>query len=138
MPELDVPFKILIAENDPAFLGTVHEALGDKGFEVLTEKTGHGAMRIAEQGKIELLIVSLDLSRFEGYLLIRKIRKEDTLKKMPIVCIASTVDKRRLSELHDLEVKDILRRPVEAEKLLSMVEKFYRIKIIAEMAKGGT
>lgn len=137
MPELDIPFKILVAENDPVFLGTLHEALGDKGFEIAMEKNGHGAMRIAEQGKTELLIVSLDLPRFEGYFLIRKIRKEDNLKKMPIICVASNVDKRRLAELHDLEVKDILTRPVEGEKLLAMVEKFYRIKIIAEMAKGG-
>lgn len=113
----------------------VKELLSERGFEFIGEKQPHNAFRVAEETAPELMLIALEMPRLDGNLLIRKFRKDDAFAKTPIVALAKTIDKTTIGKLNDFGIKDVLTKPLDLEKVLPIVEKYYKLKVIAELLR---
>jgi CheY-like chemotaxis protein len=81
------------------------------------------------------MLIALEMPRLDGTFLIRKFRKEDDFAKTPIIALANNVDKPTLAKLNEFAIKDALTKPLEPEKVLAAVEKYYKLKVIAELMR---
>lgn len=111
------------------------ELLAPKGFQFSAEKQPHNAWRVAEEFNPELMLVALEMPRLDGFFLIRKFRKEETFARTPIIALAASVDKGTIAKLNELGVKDVLTKPIEPEKAFALIEKYYKLKVIAELMR---
>lgn len=130
-----IPFKILIVEHDDKVRQGIKNDLDQKGFIVEVEKSSVNTARKAEEFQPELLLVGLEMPRLDGTILIRKFRKDEDFEKTPIIALANRLDKETVLTLKNLAVTDVILKPVNTSKLLESIEKYYRVKVIAEMAK---
>ncbi len=84
-----------------------------------------------------MFVVALEMPRLDGTFLIRKLRKNDLFHATPIVALTQKVDRQRVKELQALDVRDVLRTPLPPGQLLKIAEKYYKLKVIAEITREG-
>ena len=132
--KLTISFKILVIEHDDFKRQEMLDELSKTGFEVIGEKHGHNTETMMERFKPDIIYMNLDMPRLSGSVVIRKIRKHEYFNKIPIAVIALNVNKNLLSELQNLDVKEILKLPFQEDQLIKSAEKFYRMKVIREVS----
>ncbi|MGV9006015.1 MAG: PleD family two-component system response regulator [Brevundimonas sp.] len=72
---------------------------------------------IAAQGPVDLIIVNVSSSGFDGLRLVAQVRSKETSRRAPILAVVDPSDRPRLVKALELGANDILSRPVDAEEL---------------------
>lgn len=133
--ELFIPFRILVVDFLDPYRDEHVQELGSTGFKAIGEKHGHQIEAVAEGTRPDLLIIALEMPRLDGTFLIRKLRKNDQFQSTPIVALTQKIDRQRVKELLALDVKDVLKTPLPPGQLLKIAEKYYKLKVIAEITR---
>lgn len=88
--------KILIADKNADIRSLVITRLQAREYEVLEAETSDEVLRLLERGKIDLLLLSTEMERIGGRMLIEKIRQKANLTTLPIILLAH---ENQISEL---------------------------------------
>lgn len=88
--------KILIADKNASVRALVSMRLQARAYEVIESDTSEEVLRILERGKIDLVLLSSEMERIGGRLLIEKIRQKANLTTLPIILLA---EEGQISEL---------------------------------------
>jgi len=75
------------------------------------------AALIAARGPIDLLIVNVSSSGFDGLRFVAQCRSSEASRRTPVLAIVDPADRPRLLKALELGVNDILPRPVDPEEL---------------------
>ena len=133
--ELFIPFRILVVDFLDPYRNEHVTELSATGFQTIGEKHGHQAETCAEGARPDLFIIALEMPRLDGTFLIRKLRKNDQFHATPIVALTQKIDRQRVKELQSLDVRDVLRTPLPPGQLMKVAEKYYKLKVIAEITR---
>ncbi len=81
--------KILIVDDEPAFLHVIEYALQHEGYE--THKAGNGikALEIVENEKIDLIILDVMLPGMDGYEVCHRLQAESGTADIPVLMISA-------------------------------------------------
>ncbi len=115
---------ILVADDSPFIRNTMCHALRGAGYQVIEAVNGQEAWdRIREtmqqcstegtvlRDKIQLLITDVEMPQMDGLHLTSTIRKEDSLKDLPIIIFSSLASEDNMRKWHDLGAQQILTKP---------------------------
>ncbi len=80
---------IMIADGDEDSRYLLRSLLELKGFRVLEANDGQQAIETSVSRKPDLLLIQLKLPVISGFTVIRRIRKNDELRAVPIIAISS-------------------------------------------------
>lgn len=100
--------KILVVEDETAFLYALQSKLSIKGFEVLTSTTAEEAVKILNKSKIDLVILDIMLPKMDGIDLLRNLKNNEKTKDIPAVIVSNLSDKENIDSGIKLGVKDYL------------------------------
>ncbi len=120
--ELEVPLRILLAEDSPFYRNMIANYLVAAGYEVETAEHGLMALeKLKTEGHFDLLITDLEMPEMDGFELIKAVRADESLKDLPILVLTSLRGEdieRKVFELgaNAYEVK------LEREKVLNRVK----------------
>lgn len=73
--EAITPYRILVADDEPAILDTLREILEDSGYVVLTAGNGEEALSLLEQGRFDALLSDISMPRMDGIALLKIARE---------------------------------------------------------------
>jgi CheY-like chemotaxis protein len=107
---------ILLADPDPKTRGYLRSVLERAGHTVTAVATGLEAAQVLMQTVPRLLVLDLDLKWLSGRQLIEVFRRNPRTSFIPIVALGGAVE--------DLRGVPLLLRPVDAEQLLALVDRF--------------
>jgi len=112
--------KILVIDDDPAFLKTVTPLLKSQGYEVLMAKDGkEGLARLSENP--DLIILDLQMPNMDGYEFILAMKEVTGVKKAPIIVL--TV-KEGLTDIVKVEgIKEYMIKPFQPAALLESIQR---------------
>ena len=110
--------SILVAEDDPAFLQLLTEALADEGYFVVAAKDGAEAVSLLHLVKYNLIILDLNMPKVAGGEMVSMIRS--LAMKTPIVLMSGHRDSLQIALKMDIDV--YLGKPFELPVLFSVVE----------------
>jgi two-component system cell cycle response regulator len=99
---------------------------------VYVEPDAHEALFKAAEDNIDLILVSLGLTSYDGLRLCSQIRSLERTRNLPILVIADIEDRQRVLRGLDLGVNDCLTRPVDRNELLARVRTQLRQKRYAD------
>lgn len=116
------PPTVLIVDDDPLVLETLATQLLSLGYRVKKASGGYEAMRLAEGGDIDLIVVDLVLRDIHGCEVILKLKSSAAMRYVPIIAVTgATVDENRLDVLTRFAVPT-LPKPWRQRELQEAIE----------------
>jgi two-component system cell cycle response regulator len=98
-------------------------------------ETDPAAALIAARGPVDLMIVNVSSSGFDGLRFVAQVRSSEASRKTPILGVVDPADRPRLLKALELGVNDILPRPVDSEELMARARTQIKRKRYADFLK---
>ena len=76
---------VLLVDDDPRTLELLEETLRSAGYETQSVRTGARALEVLSSKFVSAVLLDLLMPGMDGFQVIRHIRQEPTLKKLPIL-----------------------------------------------------
>ncbi len=110
--------SILIVDDEPAILRTLRTNLRAHGFEVETAATGTEALERYERGRLDLVVLDLNLPDIDGTEVIRRVRERGAT---PIIVLSVREAEGDKVAALDAGADDYVTKPFGADELLARV-----------------
>ena len=122
---------ILIIEDDPADVRLLREALRESSLHPTLYILGDGsaAFRFLDELRQEnsqslphLVLLDLNLPQKSGFDILRHIKGEDNLKRIPVIVLSSSQNPDDIAKAYDLHANCYLTKPVDFEPFIEIVK----------------
>lgn len=111
---------ILVVDDDATIIELVDLVLTQNGFKTRKAANIKDAVKLAEEESFDLAILDIFLPDGTGLELARKIKSRNP--KLPVIIMTGTPDSGNVKQAVDIEVDAYLIKPVDVDKLLSLVK----------------
>ena len=125
---------LVIAEDDEGHAALIKKNLKRAGFknnilhlkdgqEALDFffKNGEGPHRI--KGKSYLLLLDIRMPKVDGVEVLRQLKENPDLSKMPVIMVTTTDDPKEINHCHELGCSIYITKPVEYEEFVDSIKK---------------
>jgi CheY-like chemotaxis protein/signal transduction histidine kinase len=114
--------KLLIVDDDMRNVFALTSVLEEKGLELLVASNGQECLdMLAKTPDIHLVLMDIMMPVMDGYEAMRRIRKQKRFNNLPIITLTAKAMKGDRSACIEAGASDYLAKPVDTEKLLSML-----------------
>ncbi len=120
--KVDKKLKILVVEDDFMNMILVKEILSLHGYEVLEAGNGKEAVEKASKEKPDLILMDINLPEMDGVTATKKIKAEESTKKIPIYALTASVMKGDAEKFLGEGFDGYLAKPIETKKLIESIE----------------
>lgn len=115
-PELGEKPRVIVVEDEAAIREFLHSVLGNE-FQVETVGDASEGLKRILEWRPDLILTDLSLPGMSGEEMIRRIRRNPELDRIPIVVISGNDDKGQRARLLGEGVQDYLEKPVSVPEL---------------------
>jgi signal transduction histidine kinase/CheY-like chemotaxis protein/CHASE3 domain sensor protein len=113
---------ILLVDDDMRNLFALSKALTKQGLQVEIAKDGQSALdTLASNSNIELVIMDIMMPIMDGYTAISKIRQQKQYEELPILALTAKAMPEDRQKCIDAGANDYLAKPVDVDRLLSLM-----------------
>jgi CheY-like chemotaxis protein len=119
--------RILVVEDDVRNIFALSSLLEPKGVKIEIARNGFEALdALVRSGKdqeeaIDLVLMDIMMPGMDGLTAMREIRKRPEWKKLPIIALTAKAMKDDQEKCLDAGANDYIAKPLDVEKLLSLV-----------------
>ncbi len=122
-------FRILIVDDNTAYLRILSYILKRKGYEILEAETGNECLRLLKEFNPDLLILDVFLPDIKGVEICRQIKNNPELKHILVLLISGLeVENKNQAQGLDAGAEGYLVKPISKQVLLAYVRLMERIK----------
>lgn len=118
-----MPYRILIADDDPATTELLILLLRSYGFEAQATQSGAEAVRLLTDEPFDAAILDLMMPGMDGQQVCRTVR---AFSNVPILMYSAVQDPRRIAEALDAGADDYLIKPTTGEVLAAHLRTLIR------------
>lgn len=130
MTEPIVPVEVLLVEDDPGDVLMTREAFEEHklrnhlnvvsdGVEALAYLRGEG--QYAGATRPDLILLDLNLPRRDGREVLREVKADDQLRRIPIVVLTTSEAEEDVLRSYDLHANAYITKPVDFERFVAVV-----------------
>jgi CheY-like chemotaxis protein/signal transduction histidine kinase len=113
---------ILVVDDDMRNAFALSRLLSDKGLKVSLARSGAKAIEmLGEDNEIDLVLMDIMMPEMDGYETMRRIRAQSKLKNLPMLALTAKAMKGDLEKCIEAGANDYLSKPVDVERLFSML-----------------
>ncbi len=113
---------ILLVDDDMRNVFALSSVLEEKGLNIIVARNGlESLQKLREIKEISLVLMDIMMPMMDGYEAMREIRKDARLKKLPIIALTAKAMMGDRAKCIEAGANDYLAKPVDIEKLLSML-----------------
>jgi two-component system, OmpR family, response regulator VanR len=121
MSSRDAPL-VLVADDDPDILNLVSMRLIKSGYGVVTATDGVEALEAMRRQAIDLAIVDVRMPNMDGLELIRRIRKDEQNRDLPVIALSANVRDANMAEGLEAGADAYVKKPFSPGQLIGLVE----------------
>ncbi len=122
MNAVDESRRILVADDDPIFLGLFGASLPPTRYDVVSVGDGASAMMLLEKERFDLAVIDIEMPIIDGIRLIALIRATPHLFTLPVTVITSMREARIREECLRTGANDFMSKPVDWAALPARLE----------------
>jgi CheY-like chemotaxis protein len=117
--------KVLVFESDPAFAGELRNELGKLGCATTVVDDGNVGLQQAASDKPDLILLSIELPRMNGFSVCNKLKKDASLKEVPLVIMSSESSDETFEQHKKLRTRaeDYVHKPIAFGELLQHIQR---------------
>ncbi|MBX3193300.1 MAG: response regulator, partial [Labilithrix sp.] len=118
--------KVLVFESDAAFAGELRNELTKLGCNVQVVDDGNTGLQQASSARPDLILLSIELPRMNGFSVCNKLKKDPALKDVPLIIMSSESSDETFEQHRKLRTRaeDYVHKPITFGDLLARIEPF--------------
>jgi CheY-like chemotaxis protein len=118
--------KVLVFESDSAFASELRNELGNLGCATTVVEDGNLGLQQAAAEKPDLILLSIELPRMNGFSVCNKLKKDPGLKDIPLIIMSSESSEETFEQHKKLRTRaeDYVHKPVAFGELLQHIQSF--------------
>ena len=114
--------KILIVDDDMRNIFSLSSALAEKNMTIFEAENGREALKqLEETPDIDLVLMDIMMPEMDGYEAMRRIRADPRFQNLPMIALTAKAMKGDREESLKAGASDYIPKPVEMEKLFSLL-----------------
>ena len=113
--------KLLIIDDDRAFVVLAAAILRDAGFMVLEAHDAMQGYMYAQQDPPEIILLDMQMPAGGGMNLLERVRGVPRLQKIPIIVVTASSDAGLVDEVKARGALGLLQKPVDRDQLVNLV-----------------
>lgn len=121
--------KILVIEDDPVIRLGIVRSLLLQGFHVFEAADGEVGLLLSKTLQPDLILCDINLPVFDGFVVLRQVRRNSTTASIPFVVLTSQTDEEIHQRSLELGASDFLSKPITFDQLLTVVK--HQLKVAA-------
>ncbi len=111
--------KVLIVDDDEELVELLSDVFEKDGrFEVKTANNGFDAGMQVREFRPDLVVLDVMLPDINGKEVCQRIRSDETLEAVKIICISGMVEQDKVAELRMAGANDFMHKPFNVDRLL--------------------
>jgi DNA-binding response OmpR family regulator len=122
--------RILVVEDEARILAFLARGLEAEGYAVAAARDGREALRLAQTGDCDLVVLDLLLPALDGLSVLRRLH--DVRPDLPVVILSARTDLRTKLRGFDLGAADFVAKPFALAELLARVRAQLRRGAVAD------
>src|SRR5271156_2360552 len=121
--------KVLVFESDAGFAGELRSELGKLGCTTSVVDDGNVGLQHASTEKPDLILLSIELPRMNGFSVCNKLKKDPNLKEVPLIIMSSESSDETFEQHKKLRTRaeDYVHKPISFGELLRHIRAFVRL-----------
>jgi CheY-like chemotaxis protein len=126
--------KILVFESEPAFAWELRTELGRLGCTVQIVDDGNAGLQIAANDRPDLVLLSIELPRMNGFSICNKFKKDPHLRDVPLIIMSSDSSEETFEQHRRLKTRaeDYVRKPIALGELVAHIRQLIPIEAAIE------
>lgn len=138
---------ILIAEDDEAHAALIQRNLKRAGItgQQLRFSDGQQTLDFLQRrgesqrtpGTAYLLLLDIKMPKVDGVEVLRRVKEDPELKKLPVIMVTTTDDPQEVERCHELGCSSYISKPVEYEQFAEAVRRLGLFLNVVEMPSVG-
>ena len=117
---------ILVVDDDAAVLDVTKEILEYSGYKTVSASDGMEAWEILQKQPVDMAVLDLNMPRMNGLELMRKIRSQTSLSRLPILLLTVRQAVEDQVSGYDQGADDYLTKPFDSKMLLARIHALER------------
>ncbi len=114
--------KILIVDDITTNIQLAASVLSKENYMISFAKSGEEALQKLKNINFDLILLDVMMPVMDGYKVCEEIKKEDSLKDIPIIFLTAKVDSQSIVKGFDLGAVDYILKPFRNNELLARVK----------------
>ncbi len=121
--------KVLVVDDFVTMRELISDVLRRAGYgNVIEAKNGKEALKMLKFHKVDVIISDLKMPEMNGLELLRAVRADSVLKKIPFLMTSATATPKIVNHALKVGADDYLEKPFRVEALVQKVEKILEKK----------
>ena len=116
---------ILIVEDNPDNMTAIKAVLQDK-YNILEAADGEEGLNVTLAERPALVLLDMALPGMDGYTVVRKIRADREISRIPVIALTARAMKGEREESIDAGCDDYIAKPFDPEEALEKIEKWLK------------
>jgi excisionase family DNA binding protein len=111
--------KVLIVDDDEELMELLNDVFAKDGrFDIRTANNGFEAGMSVKEFRPDLVVLDVMLPDINGKEVCQRIRSDDSLESVQIICISGMVEQDKVAELKAAGANDFMHKPFNVDRLL--------------------
>ncbi len=127
-PDPELGGYVLIVDDHPEIRSYVADLLKSK-FNVLLAENGWQALEVLKQNRVDVVVTDIMMPVMDGFVLIESMKKDDKLRKIPVVAVSARTGQEDKERVLALGVSDYVIKPFNSNEFV------LRVSNLVEMRK---
>jgi len=116
--------KIIIIEDEETLLNLLDKKLNQEGYEVIVARDGEEGLEKIKSNKPDLILLDIVMPKMGGFEVMEILRKDEELKKIPIIIISNSGQPVELDRAKELGVVDwLIKTDFDPQEVVDKVKK---------------
>ncbi|MEP7051788.1 MAG: response regulator, partial [Pseudomonadota bacterium] len=124
-----MPIKILVFESDAGFAEQLTEGFTALGCETTVVDDANLGLAAASRQKPDLILLSIELPRMNGFSVCNKLKRDAALKDVPLIIMSSESTEETFEQHRRLRTRaeDYIHKPIGFDELLGRLQPYVSI-----------
>ena len=135
---------ILIAEDDEGHASLIRKNLKRAGItneiqhfkdgqEILDFLMGSNNGHHRKSGAAYLLLLDIRMPKVDGVEVLRQVKQDEELRKIPVIMITTTDDPREVENCHKLGCSNYIAKPIDYDKFVESIKQLGLFLMVVEV-----